>query len=274
MRANLRAYMTNFPLKRLLALGFAGVQIAMVCTSGAATFSTTAFSDAFVATGPTGNLSNNNYGGGGALGLAAPNLPLGEFQTVLQFNLTSVRNSLDAQYGAGSWTVQSISLQLTASPHNNAIYNEIAPGQFNASLMQNNSWVEGTGTAGTPAANGITFNTLQGTYINNALDQPLGTFSFGGTTSGANSYSLDLSPGLLFDVLNGSDLTIRLYAADDEVSYLFTSRANGSSAARPTLIVNAIPEPSSLTLYGLGLATLLFWRRKKATGPERSACVG
>jgi len=113
---------------------------AMVYTSHAATFNTTASADAFVATGPTGNLSNNNYGGGGALGLAAGALPLGEFQTVMQFNLGSVRNSLDAQYGAGSWIVQSVSLQLTASPHSNVIFNNIAAGQFNASLMQNNSW--------------------------------------------------------------------------------------------------------------------------------------
>src|ERR1043165_1617923 len=140
--------MTVPSLKRSLILGFIAMQAAMVCTASAATFSTIAFSDAFVATGPTGNLSDNNYGGGGALGLAAPNLSLGEFQTVMQFNLSSVRNSLDAQYGAGSWTIQSVSLQLTASPHNNAIYNDIAAGQFNVSLMQNNSWVEGTGTAG------------------------------------------------------------------------------------------------------------------------------
>src|SRR5882724_11296502 len=180
--------MTNATTGRRLAFAFAAFFPVMAYTSGAATFSTTAFADAFVATGPTGNLSANNYGGGGALGLAAGNLPLGEFQTVLQFDLTSVRNSLNAQFGAGAWTVQSVSLQLTASPHSKVIYNEIAAGQFNVSLMQNNSWVEGTGTAGIPTTDGISFNSLQGVYINNATDQALGTFSFGGTTSGANSY--------------------------------------------------------------------------------------
>lgn len=256
--------MTN--IKRLLMLGFAAMQAAIVCGASAATFSTVAFSDAFVATGPTGNLSNNNYGGGGALGLAAGNLPLGEFQTVLQFNLASVRNSLDTQYGAGAWTIQSVSLQLTASPHNNAIYNDIAAGQFGISLMQNNSWVEGTGTAGAPTTDGLSFNSLQNIYINNASDQALGTFSFGGTSSGANSYSLDLASGLLSDIENGSALTVRLFAADDGVSYLWSSRNNGSPSVRPQLIVIATPEPSTFALCILGMTTLFWWRRRTRTG--------
>src|SRR5262249_50899311 len=149
--------------------------------------------DAFVATGPTNNLSNNNYGGGGALAVAAPGLTNGEFQSVLRFDLSGARNSLDAQYGTGQWSVDGISLQLTSSPHNNAIYNDVAAGRFGVSLMQNNSWVEGTGNASNPANNGITYNTLQSTFINTALDQPLGTFSFNGGTSGSNVYSLTLS---------------------------------------------------------------------------------
>ena len=239
----------------------AALFLAVLCNCGAASFSTNAFSDAFVATGPNGNLSANNYGGGGALALAAGSLPLGEFQSVLQFHLAGARSSFDAQFGAGQWTVQSVTLQLTASPHNNAIYNNIAAGQFNISLMQNNSWVEGTGTASIPTTDGISFNSLQSTYVNNANDQALGTFSFGGGSSGANSYTLGLTTGLIADLLNGDDLSLRLNAADDNVSYLFSSRANGTSASRPTLIINAIPEPGSLAFCVIGLATL--WLRRK-----------
>ena len=244
----------------VLAITWAVFFSATLCICGAATYSTNSFSDAFVATGPNGNLRTNNYGGGGALALAAGSLPLGEFQSVIKFNLSAARSSFDAQFGAGLWTVQSVTLQLTASPHNNAIYNEIAAGQFNISLMQNNSWVEGTGTAGIPTSDGISFASLQSTYINNATDQALGTFSFGGGSSGANSYSLSLKSGLVTDLLAGNDLSLRLYASDNNVSYLFSSRANGTSANRPTLIVSAVPEPGSFALCVVALATLALGR--------------
>jgi len=223
---------SGFKLPPLAALTVAFFVV--VCGCGAASFSTNAFSDAFVATGPSGNLSANNYGGGGALAIAAGSLPLGEFQSVLQFDLAGARNSFDAQFGAGLWTVQSVTLQLTASPHNNAIYNNIAAGQFGVSLMQNNSWVEGTGTAGAPTSDGISFNSLQSTYINNATDQALGTFSFGGGSSGANSYTLGLTSDLIAHLLAGDDLSLRLFAADNVVSYLSSSRANArAQTVRP-----------------------------------------
>ena len=249
-----------------VAANCAAILSAMLCAGGAATVSTNSFSDAFVATGPGGNLSTNNYGGGGALALAASGLPLGEFQSVLQFHLSGARSSFDAQFGAGLWTVQSVTLQLTASPHNNAIYNEIAAGQFNISSMQNNSWVEGTGTASLPTTDGISFNSLQSTYINNATDEPLGAFSFAGGSSGANTYTLNLTSGLIADVLAGNDLSLRLYGADNVVSYLFSSRANASSANRPTLIVSAIPEPGSLALSATGLVMFAIWRRCSRQG--------
>ncbi|HEX5218084.1 MAG TPA: hypothetical protein VFZ59_00830 [Verrucomicrobiae bacterium] len=222
----------------------------------AATFSTTPIADAYVATGPSGELSANNYGGGGALGLAAPNLPLGEFQTVIKFGLSNVRNAFDAQFGVGLWSVQSVTLQLTASSHGDVIYNEIGPGQFNISLLQNNSWMEGTGRASAPTSDGITFNSLQSAYINNTTDEPLGTFSFGGASSGDDSYDLTLSPTLITHLLAGGDLSLRLYAADDSVSYLFSSRATGTVANRPTLIINAVPEPGGVALTVTGLAAL------------------
>src|SRR5436190_22393788 len=105
-------------------------------TAGAASYSTNSFADAFVASGPTGNLSGNNYGGGGALAVAASGLPNGEFQTLLKFDLSGARDAFNAQFGVGDWSIQSISLQLTSSPHNNAIYNPIAAGSFDISLMQ------------------------------------------------------------------------------------------------------------------------------------------
>src|SRR2546423_14819172 len=66
--------------------------------ASAATFSLNPGADAFVTTGPTGNLKNNNYGGAGAVSVAAPNLSQGEFQSVLQFGPSGAHASFDGQH--------------------------------------------------------------------------------------------------------------------------------------------------------------------------------
>ena len=118
-------------------------------TAQAATFTLNPSADAFVTTGPTANLTGNNYGGAGALSVAAPGLASGEFQSVLRFDLSGAKTSFNSQFGAGQWSIQSITLSLTATAPNNAIFNASAAGQFGVSWMQNDSWTEG---AGTPAA--------------------------------------------------------------------------------------------------------------------------
>ncbi|HEV8541965.1 MAG TPA: PEP-CTERM sorting domain-containing protein [Verrucomicrobiae bacterium] len=218
--------------------------------------STVAGADAFVAAGPSDNLADNNYGGGGALAIAAPGLPNGEFQSVLKFDLSGARSAFDSRYGAGGWFVQSVSLQLSSSPHSNAIYNDVAAGLFSISLMQNNSWVEGTGNASSPAANGVTFNSLHSTFIG-AADQPLGTFSFDGKTSGINNYSLQLTPDLISDIDSGGIVSVRAFAADNTVSYLFSSRAGTPASVQPQLVITAVPEPGTLAIFGLGIGMLL-----------------
>jgi|ERR1043165_7588628 hypothetical protein len=112
------------------------------------------------------------------------------------------------------------------------------------------SSIEGSGNASNPATNGITYNTLQSTFISNAADQALGVLSFPGGSSGANLYSLTLSSGLDADILSGGLVSLRLYAADNQVSYLFSSRAM-PALSQPQLIVTAVPEPASLALAGL-----------------------
>ena len=229
-----------------------------------APFSTNAAADAFVTTGPSGNLSANNYGGAGSISLAAPGLPQGEFQSVLQFNLSGALSSFNSIFGAGQWSIQSVTLQLNAAPANNAIFNTPAAGQFGISWMQNDSWTEGTGSPSAPDASGITFATLQNTFIG-AGDQNLGTFSFNGATSGAFTYSLGLSSGLTGDVLTGDNLSLRLLAVDSSVSGVFNSRNFGTAANRPLLTITAVPEPGTLSLAVLGLVLIRgwWWHRRK-----------
>jgi hypothetical protein len=225
----------------------------------AASFTLNPIADAFGTTGPTGNLSANNYGGAGALAISAPGLSRGEFQSVLQFDLSAARASFDAQLGAGDWSIQSITLSLTAVPPNNQIFNPNAAGLFNVSWMQNNSWLEGTGTPAVPTTTGITFASLP-SFLS-AGDEALGTFSFAGGTNGTAGYSLNLTPGFSAEVLAGGLASFRLFAADSSVSYLFNSRSFGTASARPLLSIVAVPEPGSICLLAMAAASLVYCRR-------------
>lgn len=233
----------------------------------AASFSANPVADAFVTTGPANSLSESNYGGAGALAFSAPGSAKGEFQSVLRFDLAGARSSFDSLFGPGQWVVQSISLQLTAQTPNNAIFNTSAAGQFGISWMQNDSWVEGTGNPSTPSSVGISYNSLINTFINNAADQNLGTFGYNGATSGAFTYSLGLSSGLLGDIANGDLGSLRLFAADSTVSGAFPGRSFGTPSSRPLLTIDAVavPEPSSLALASLALGCGLAWRLFRRT---------
>ncbi len=252
----------NTTIVRSLLLGFL---LSASCAFGA-TFSLNPGLDAFVAAGPMGNLSANNYGAAGALSLSAPGLSQGEFQSLLQFNLAAAKVSFDAQFGAGQWIIQSVTLQLTAAAPNNSIFNAPAAGQFGISWMQNDSWTEGTGTPGAPTTTGITFSTLNG-FLGGA-DEMLGTFSFNGGTSGSSTYSVNLTPLFSGDILSGSALSLRLFAADNGISYVSDSRNFGTAPARPLLTITAVPEPGTIVVALLG-ATLLVSRRPAYIHPPR-----
>jgi len=250
---------------RQLAVAAAVLVLHLAPPVHAATFTLNPSADAFVTTGPTGNLTGNNYGGAGALSVAAPGLAQGEFQSVLQFDLSAARASFDTQFGAGQWTLQSVTLSLTATSPNNAIFNSTAAGQFGVSWMRNNSWVEGSGTPATPTTTGITFASLPS--FASAADENLGTFSFGGGTSGTTAYSLNLTPGFAADATAGDLVSFRLFAADTAVSYLFDSRSFGTSSARPLLSIVAVPEPGALSLLGTAAVLLVGGKCRRRTLP-------
>jgi hypothetical protein len=202
-----------------------------------ATFTVNPSGDAFVTSGPSGNLSGNNYGGAGSLSVAAPGSPQGEFQSVLKFSLAGARSFFDGMYGTGQWSVESVTLALTSVAPGNPLFNQNRAGQFNISWMANAGWTEGSGKPTLPGTVGITFNTLPGFL--GPQDQSLGTFGFSGVTGGTTTYNLNLASGLVTDILSGTDLSLRLNAAD--------------TSGRPLLTIVAVPEPGSFGLGTLGL---------------------
>jgi uncharacterized membrane protein YphA (DoxX/SURF4 family) len=237
-----------------------------VPSAGAQTiWSSVSVADAFVTTGPTNNLVANNYGGAGGLAVSGSGASRagnfrGLFESVLRFDLSGAKSAFDAAYGEGLWQVQSASLRLTTTAANNTIFNNNSTGFFFISWMQNDSWIEGTGSPNIPSSTGISWLTLPD-FLSLA-DELLGTFLFDTTTNGGDqthtTYSLNITSGFLSDIFSGSSAGFDIAAASDGVSYLFNSRSVTTSSDRPALTIVAIPvpEPSSGALL-LG-CTLVF----------------
>jgi hypothetical protein len=62
----------------------------------------------------------------------------------------------------------------------------------------------------------------------------------------------------------GNLLSLRLSAADSSVSYFFNAREFGTTANRPVLSINVIPEPGTVTLLVAGaLISAVLMRRRK-----------
>jgi hypothetical protein len=202
--------------------------------------------DAFVTTGTANSLVANNYGGAGALALSAAGLAKGEFQSVLRFDTSTAKSTFDGLYGAGSWSLQSVTLQLTAALPNNAIFNANSAGAFGVSWMQNDGWVEGSGNPNAPTTSGITYNSLP-SFLD-PTDEALGTFNYSGSSSGTFTYTLNLSSGFAADLLAGNLVGLRLSAADSGVSYFSDSRSFGTATSRPFLNITAVPEPGTAIL--------------------------
>src|SRR5436309_11316801 len=110
---------------RFLSIGCSVLALPVI-THAAQTQSINPVADTFVTSAnPTGN-----FGNAGALGISAPGLSQGEFQSVMRFDLAPVKTAFDAAFGTADWIVTSATLRLTAATPNNAIFNANAAGQF------------------------------------------------------------------------------------------------------------------------------------------------
>jgi hypothetical protein len=202
---------------------------------------------------------SHDFGGAGALSVAASGLAKGEFQTVMRFDSSAVKAASNAEYGFGQWTVQSVTLKLTATSSGSP-FNSSAAGQFSVDWMANDLWTEGSGKPTAPGTTGITFDSLPS--FESTSDQLLGTLSYGGATSGATTYTLGLGSSFVTDLLGGNQVSLRLYAADATVSYLFYSRSNVTAANWPVLTVTTtVPAPAMLSTLGAMSLGLLGRRR-------------
>jgi hypothetical protein len=241
--------------------------LVLTASAPAALFTLTApTQDAFVSAGnPT-----NNYGGAGALAVSGSARSKGEFDSLLQYNFAAAKANFDSIYGVGQWTIDGMSLQLTATSPGNSVFNGFGEGavgtninyagQVGVSWMQNDSWTEGTGTPGAPTATGITYSTLSS--FQSGADQSLGTFAFGGGTSGSFNWNLGLASSFVADAAAGNAVSLLMLPGDTTVGMVVDSRSFGTAAFRPILTVSAVPEPGTAGFAAcLALAAMGIRRR-------------
>jgi hypothetical protein len=237
----------------------AGVLGALARIASAASVTLSPTQDAFVSSAN----STSNYGKAGALLVNAAGLPKGEFDSLLEFNFSSAKSSFDTTFGTGQWTITSIALQLTSASPNSSLFNSpAAAGQFTFKWMQNDSWVEGTGTPAAPTTTGITFGTLP-SFLSGS-DETLGTYSFAGGTSGNNTYTLGLTTNFLADATGGNTVSLLALPADSGIVYTANSQDFTTSSSRPVLTVTAqsVPEPGTAVLLA-GSVWLGLLRRRR-----------
>lgn len=219
--------------------------------------------DAFVTTGPSGNLSGFNYGGAGALAVSATGSAAGGFSSFLRFDAAAAKSAFDLSYGSGGWILDSVVLQLTTTNANNPIFNSNAAGSFSVQWIPAYALVEGSGTPAASSTDGVRWadvpNLITGAETG-------GTFPIVSIADGVTAnYTLTPSTGLLQDITGGGPVSLFLAPADTAMSAVFNSRSFGNASRNPALILTAspVPEPGAPVLLAI-VTWAMGCRRKRA----------
>ncbi len=215
------------------------------------TFTTTTSDDAFLATGspdnPSGpDLTGLNFGATGGLAISPPSALKGEFQTVLKFDLAGAATLFNSTYGTNGWTITAISLDLTSNfgtngeQPDNPIFNVVSGGSFVIEWFSTNDWVEGTGTPRMPTTDGVTYDSLPDLLSGAHEILCTNIYSPPGNDVPV-TYALPLSTNLVSEAENGSKASLLLYAADDQIGYIFNSHNFGGNN-KPLIHLTASPS--------------------------------
>jgi hypothetical protein len=202
-----------------------------------------------------------NFGAMGAMEIAAPTGSQNRTEeSLIRFDAAPLQSAFNADYGAGDWTITSVTLSLFANfatagqqPPNGS-FNQIAAGGFELDWLSNNNWSQ----------TGITWNTLPSVLPgtgNNSLAS-LGDFYWLATGASSTAWSLGLNPNLVNDIASGGEVTIfGQPTAGSSVGYLFNTLLDNPAYLNVT--ATAVPEPSAMALMVSSLAGWAAMRRWK-----------
>lgn len=231
--------------------------LASALTVRAALFTNSASADAFVRElAPT-----LNYGGAGALSVSGGSavngsgVTNGVFDCFLRFNTSAMVTNFDAVFGPGSWLINSAALRVTelGAPAN-TLFNR-GVGAFEVRWIASDNWIEGTGTPNAPTTNGISYND-EAELLNGATDVTLGTFTNAGV-DGTLSFALALPAPFIADLRAGGEVGLFMTAIEPLMGFTFDSRSFNTVAARPFLVVSAVPAPQIIGIQLSGADVVL-----------------
>jgi len=228
----------------LLMLGPGGPARAQV------TNAVTTSASAFICTGSRNydggeDLTGLNFGNAGTLAIAPAAAAKGEFESLLQFNLAGALDQFNRTYGSNHWAMSGLALKLTSNygmpgvQPNNPIFNAVSGGRFVIEWLADNDWQPGTGSPNFPTMDGVCYDSMSA-----LLAQPTAILCTNTYAPPGNNipvvWPLSPNPNILAELKQGGFVTFRLYAADQQIGYLFNSAIYGRSN-QPLILVVASP---------------------------------
>ena len=207
-----------------------------------------------------------NFGTMGAMMIAAPTIaqPRTE-ESLIRFDTAEIKSALDANYGAGDWTITAVTLSLLSNVSTagqqpgNSSFNKIAAGGFELDWLSNDNWNEAT----------MTWNTLP-TVLPGSGGNTLasvGSYFWAADGSSSQTWSLNLESELVSDIANGGKVTLLGQpTGGSTVGYLFNTLSSNPAYLNVTADrTAAVPEPSTMAmaLVVSGLAGFVAVRGRK-----------